>query len=152
MVKIRKSADRGRTSTGWIHSAHTFSFGSYFDVQHQGHGNLLVLNEDIVESGKGFGNHGHQDMEIISYVLGGELAHQDKIETGTAGSAYTGIVQYGDIQRVSAGFGMQHSELNNLPNENTHFLQIWIKPNVTGIHPSYEKNTLYKRSVGVNWP
>ncbi len=137
MLTLRKSAERGRASHGWLNSAHTFSFGSYFDINHQGHGNLLVLNDDTVAPGKGFGTHGHRDMEIISYVLEGELAHKDSMGTGSESSASTGIVRPGDVQRMSAGTGVQHSEFNNLQDRSTHFLQIWIRPESTGIRPSY---------------
>ena len=139
MITIRKSAERGRANHGWLNSVHTFSFGSYFDINHQGHGNLLVLNDDTVAPGKGFGTHGHRDMEIISYVLDGELAHKDSMGTGSESSEATGIVRPGDVQRMSAGTGVQHSEFNNLQDHSTHFLQIWIKPKFTGIRPSYEQ-------------
>jgi len=139
MIKIRKSADRGRADHGWLRSHHTFSFGSYFDIAHQGHGNLLVINDDTVAPGKGFGTHGHRDMEIISYVLEGELAHKDSMGNGTAESANAGVVRPGDVQRMSAGTGVQHSEFNNLADRDTHFLQIWIKPKLTGIKPGYEQ-------------
>lgn len=140
MITLRKSEERGRsTHGGWLHSAHSFSFGDYFDIKHQGHGNLLVINDDTVAGGQGFGTHGHRDMEIISYVLEGELAHKDSMGTGTPNSEATGIVRPGDVQRMSAGTGVQHSELNNLQDRATHFLQIWIKPKFTGIRPSYEQ-------------
>lgn len=139
MINIRKSAERGRASHGWLNSAHSFSFGDYFDINHQGHGNLLVLNDDTVEPGRGFGTHSHRDMEIISYVLEGELAHKDSMGTGTSNSEATGIVRPGDVQRMSAGTGVEHSEFNNLQDQTTHFLQIWIKPKFKGIRPSYEQ-------------
>lgn len=140
MITLRKSEDRGRTTHGgWLQSAHSFSFGDYFDLKHQGHGNLRVINEDIVAPGHGFPTHGHRDMEIISYVLDGELAHKDSMGNGETGAANSGIVRPGDIQRMSAGTGVMHSEFNNLDDRPTHFLQIWIKPKFKGIRPSYEQ-------------
>lgn len=146
MITVRAASDRGRTSTGWLHSAHSFSFGSYFDLRHQGHGNLLVLNEDIIAPGKGFGTHGHRDAEIVSYVLSGALAHQDDVPQKQASAPSptpalptpTGILRPGDVQRMSAGWGVRHSEFNALQDQDTHFLQIWFKPLFTGIRPSYE--------------
>jgi redox-sensitive bicupin YhaK (pirin superfamily) len=153
MITVRPSSERGRSSTGWLHSAHSFSFGDYFDLRHQGHGNLLVLNDDTVAPGKGFGTHGHRDMEIVSYVLEGALAHQDNLHERTGqgpvtttaskppdpdpAAAPTGILRPGDVQRMSAGWGVRHSEFNALHDQPTHFLQIWIKPLFTGIRPSY---------------
>ena len=147
MITVRPSSERGRSSTGWLHSAHSFSFGDYFDLRHQGHGNLLVLNDDTVAPGKGFGTHGHRDMEIVSYVLEGALAHQDNLHESTdqqpggqgtdSAEVPTGILRPGDVQRMSAGWGVRHSEFNALPDQPTHFLQIWIKPLFTGIRPSY---------------
>jgi redox-sensitive bicupin YhaK (pirin superfamily) len=140
MITIRKSAERGRTTHGgWLESAHTFSFGDYFDLDHQGHGNLRVINDDTVAAGQGFGSHGHRDMEIVSYVLDGELAHKDSMGNGEAGAANHGIIRPGDVQRMSAGTGVVHSEFNNLPDRSTHFLQIWILPKFKGIRPSYEQ-------------
>ena len=148
MITVRAASDRGRSSTGWLHSAHSFSFGSYFDLRHQGHGNLLVLNDDTMAPGQGFGSHGHRNMEIVSYVLSGALAHQDNLpqRSPADGSAPgptppTGILQPGDVQRMSAGTGVQHSEFNHAAGQTTHFLQIWIEPNVRGIPPSYEQKT-----------
>ena len=139
MVQIRTSAERGRSSTGWIHSAHSFSFGPYFDTRHQGHGNLLVLNEDIVAPGKGFATHAHRDMEIITYVLDGALIHKDRMRTDGFTEEHVGIVLPGDVQRMTAGSGVQHSEFNHLADREVHFLQIWIKPLFTGIRPSHEQ-------------
>lgn len=140
MITLRKSEERGRsTHGGWLQSAHSFSFGDYFDLKHQGHGNLRVINDDVVAPGHGFATHGHRDMEIISYVLDGELAHKDSMGNGESGAANSGIVRPGDIQRMSAGTGVMHSEFNNLDDRPTRFLQIWIKPKFKGIRPSYEQ-------------
>ena len=140
MIKMRKSAERGRSAFGgWLESAHTFSFGDYYDIRHQGYGNLLVINDDTVAPGHGFRTHGHRDMEIISYVLEGELAHKDSMGNGETGSGLSGILRPGDVQRMSAGWGVQHSEFNVSEDQPTHFLQIWIQPQVKGIRPSYEQ-------------
>lgn len=142
-MQIRKAGERGRASFGWLESRHTFSFGQYYDPDHMGFGPIRVINDDRVAPGGGFPTHAHSDMEIVTYVLDGALEHRDSLGTGS-------IIRVGDVQRMSAGRGIRHSEYNASKTEPVHFLQIWVTPESTGIAPSYEQKsfgTEEKRAV-----
>lgn len=132
MLEIRKSEDRGHANHGWLDSYHSFSFANYHDPQHMGFGPLRVINEDFIAADQGFGTHGHRDMEIITYVLEGAVAHRDSMGNGST-------IRPGDVQHMSAGTGVRHSEFNPSPDNSTHLLQIWIQPNVLNVTPSYEE-------------
>lgn len=132
MLTLRPSDQRGFADHGWLQSFHSFSFADYHDVKHMGFGPLRVINDDVIAAGRGFGMHGHRDMEIVTYVLQGSLAHKDSLGNGAS-------ILPGDVQRMSAGQGILHSEFNDAAQGSTHLLQIWIEPTVRGIKPSYEQ-------------
>ena len=144
MIQIRKAADRGHFNFGWLDTYHTFSFGEYYDAEQMGYHSLRVINEDRVGPGRGFGTHPHRDMEIVTYVLDGELKHEDSLGTGS-------VIRPGEIQRMSAGTGVTHSEFNASADRDVHLLQIWILPKTKGLTPSYEQKKIDLDSARGKW-
>jgi len=144
MIKLRPSQERGHTKLSWLDSRHTFSFGEYHDKKHQGFQQIRVINEDQVQPGKGFETHSHRDMEIISYVLEGTLAHKDSVGTSS-------LIRAGEVQRMSAGTGIRHSEYNPSKTSRVHFLQIWILPDRIGLNPSYEQRAFMREEKRSRW-
>ena len=144
MITVRPSAERGVANFGWLDSRHTFSFGHYQDRRYMGHGPLRVINEDLVKPGMGFDTHGHRDMEIISYVLEGALRHKDSLGNGS-------VIRPNTVQRMTAGTGVRHSEFNASSSEDTHFLQIWIEPEVEGLQPGYEEKSFTRQDKLNQW-
>ncbi|HTQ38834.1 MAG TPA: pirin family protein [Pirellulales bacterium] len=142
MITLRKAADRGTTQIDWLDSRHSFSFGDYYDPRHMGFGPLRVINEDFVQPGQGFGMHPHRDMEIITYIVSGALEHKDSLGSVSGSHAGGSVIRPGDVQRMTAGTGIRHSEFNPLPQESVHLLQIWILPQRAGLAPSYEQKTV----------